>query len=115
LSTERQKAIGGLEFSNEQTAAGLQPDSHFDNLKRHPQRNIFKYVSWIKGSFFSGDDWDILKEGVKIYPMEHQLSFHVCIYSLRPQQWVNEVDNTSTISRKVFGDSEILLLFTADF
>jgi hypothetical protein len=41
-STERQKAIGGFRFSQELTAATLQPGLKFDNFKRHFERKILK-------------------------------------------------------------------------
>jgi hypothetical protein len=49
-SAERQKAIGGLHFSNKRRTATLQPDLEFDNFKRNPKRDIFECISCLSGS-----------------------------------------------------------------
>jgi hypothetical protein len=41
----------------------------FDNFRPRFKSGIFKRFSQMKGSFFRGDDWCFLKEGVKTYLM----------------------------------------------
>ncbi len=43
--------------------AGLE----FDNFKPRLERDIFKCISWLNGSFFGGRDWGFLGERVKTY------------------------------------------------
>ncbi len=66
-SAERQEAIGDLQFSNKWRTTTLQPDLEFDNVKRHPERDIFEWIFWLYRWFFSSDYHDILKEEIKTY------------------------------------------------
>jgi hypothetical protein len=61
-STERQETIRRLELSDKRRTATLQQRLEFDNFKRHPKRDIFECISSLNGSFFNGDDQDILRE-----------------------------------------------------
>jgi hypothetical protein len=61
------------------SSATLQPDLEFDNHKRHPKHVVFKCVFWPNNSFFSGDDWDVPKEEVKTYLMEHSSPLNLTI------------------------------------
>jgi hypothetical protein len=62
-----QKAIGGIYFTKKWRAETLQPGFEFDNFKPRLKSGIFKFNSWLTGSFFGGDDRDFLKEGVTTY------------------------------------------------
>jgi hypothetical protein len=65
------KLLEVFEFSNKWSTATLQLDLESDNFNRHPKRKIFKCTFfWLNDSFFSSDDWDILKEEVKTYLLD---------------------------------------------
>ncbi len=64
-----QKAIGGIYFTKKWRADTLQPGLEFGIFKPRFESGIFKCISWPNGSFFGGDDWRFLKEGVKNYLM----------------------------------------------
>ncbi len=64
-----QKAIGGIYFTKKWRAETLHPGLEFDNFKPRLKSSIFKFISWLNGSFFGGDDRGFLKEGVKSYQM----------------------------------------------
>ncbi len=49
-----QKAIGGFYFTKKRRAETLQPGSEFDNFKPRLKSSIFKFISWLNGSFLGG-------------------------------------------------------------
>jgi hypothetical protein len=53
--------------SQRRRAETLQPGLEFDNFKPWLKSGIFKYISWLHGSFFGRDDQDFLNDGVKTY------------------------------------------------
>ncbi len=81
------KAIGGIYFTRKWPAETLQPVLKFDNIKLRLDSGIFKYICWLNGSVFGGDDRGFLKESRPIYwhqcrLVTSQLFFCLHIYSL---------------------------------
>jgi hypothetical protein len=42
---------------------------------------MFECISWLDGSFFSGDDWNFLKEEVKTYLIVQRPLLNLAIFS----------------------------------
>jgi hypothetical protein len=58
--------------------------------------NVFKYILWLNGSFFSSDDGDILKDGFKIYLLTQSRKHDIfeCIFWLKASLFSgNDWDN----------------------
>ncbi len=70
-----QKAIGGIYFTKKWRAGTLQPGFEFDSFKPWLKGGIFKCISWLKGSFFSGDE-GFLRKWVKINLMAPMSPLH---------------------------------------
>jgi hypothetical protein len=62
--------------------ATVQPDLEFDNFKQHPITcDIFDCISWLNGSFYSGDGRDILIEEINTYLLAQTLPHNSAFFS----------------------------------
>jgi hypothetical protein len=80
LSAERPEAFGGLLFSNKCSIATLQPDSDLTSSNGILKLYMLECIIWLNGSFFSGDDWNIVKQEVNTYLMTQSLPLNLMIF-----------------------------------